>query len=648
MKLFRPRTVIPNTLGPKLCGLDWKYINHRFHPHLHPSTTLAELNKEVDEQIPPPVGSRLELSEEEEQDVDSALKNLVGDGAEAIAARWADDGQLKKKLKIIQAYVGHGSYHVIHDRPPDRWSSPVAPSPPQRQPVRPTASSYGKRRRNESDNSSDEETCDSDADTRHEMTAIAFFGTKEDKENRLPGLLRAVRDEDSCSATSDVRSPVAAERMMPSSPFGEVVFKGGLSTPQISPLVRRKPHASSSTPTVALVTSSHAQVSANRPSSKVVPLFSTAEYPGSKMATSFSSPSPRRTNLQPSSSPIPFSSPFLGPTGPVSLDRQLPPGPLKPPNSSSSKRTAADGTSLPRPPSVSLSPRQKRDSTGSLYKELHEKASSDPEAALEDLPTPQALKKRRIGDLDSTSLPERSASPDGTVRQELEENIDTDFLPLPRPFSPPASPGNPVAGQDEAWAQRHHHRRPCYLSEGEKDVLERHRISPQLTNRQKRFIIHYDVMEGLFRTTGKPEIWGETREQELAVFKRDWRKRLTLALARRRSAGEVIPETPPIEASQVAGTSLHPSGVRDAQISPMTGRSSRWDATRTSKSKKSLVLEPTLSSFETVYDGDEDRADWNRSRHLMEVYKEEIAAGKKPSIPLLSCTHSDSQDESEK
>lgn len=641
VKLFRPRTVIPNTLDPKLRGLDWKYINHRFHPHLHPSTTLAELNKEVDEQIPPPAGSRLELSEEEVQDVDSALKNLVGEGAEDIAARWADDGQLKKKLKVIQEFVGHGGDFVIRDHPNDLWASSkqVAPNPPPpRQPGRPTAPSFAKRRQHESENSSDEETCDSAADLRHEITAIAFFGSKKDKENLLPRLFQAARDEDSCSATSDILSPAAADRTIPSSPLGDVIFKGGLSTPQISPPVRRKLRASSSAPTVALVTSSHAQASANHSNHKVVPLIKTAQYLGSKRAVPFCSPSPHRTNPQPSSSPIPFSSPFLAPSGPFSPLRHLPSSPLK----HSTKEAM-----VPPPPPLSLNPRQKRNSPDSLTAGPSRCAPSAPEAIVEDLPTPLA-KRRRLGSSDSAVLREGSASPQSTVKQEQQTIPDGDFLPLPRPFSPPASPGKPVGGEDEAWVQRAHHRRPRYLAQGEEDVLERYRGVPKLTSKQKRFIIEYDIMEGLYRQSRKPTWWGEARERRLAYFKRDWRKRLALALARRRSGGEIIPETPPIGASQGDdGLSLHPSSVGDAQISPIMGMSSRRNAARTSKMKHGLVLEPTLPCFETVYDGNEDGADWNRSRHLMEMFRDEIAAGKKPSIPLLSCTHSQSQDESE-
>ena len=53
------------------------------------------------------------LTADAREDVDVALKNLVGDGAEDAAQRWADHGKLLEKLAIVRDYLGKGEHDVL-------------------------------------------------------------------------------------------------------------------------------------------------------------------------------------------------------------------------------------------------------------------------------------------------------------------------------------------------------------------------------------------------------------------------------------------------------------------------------------------------------------------------------------------------------
>lgn len=127
VKLFLPKRVVPNTLDPRLLGVDWMYIDRVFasclHPYIHEGHThygelrYREMNSET-------------LSAITLDDCDVALKNLVGNGSSDVAVKWADDGKLLKKLFFIKSHLGHeerqlidrllGSEHLV-----EQTSSPV-------------------------------------------------------------------------------------------------------------------------------------------------------------------------------------------------------------------------------------------------------------------------------------------------------------------------------------------------------------------------------------------------------------------------------------------------------------------------------------------------------------------------------------------
>ena len=74
------------------------------------------------------VTGRDQLTDDDQNDVDVALKNLVGDGASDAAQRWADHGKLLEKLATVRDYLGKGEHDVV-DRllgADDRSTRPIS------------------------------------------------------------------------------------------------------------------------------------------------------------------------------------------------------------------------------------------------------------------------------------------------------------------------------------------------------------------------------------------------------------------------------------------------------------------------------------------------------------------------------------------
>jgi DNA cross-link repair 1C protein len=68
---------------------------------LHPNMTYAEQPMDA-----PGHPYLHQVVEEVADDMDVALKNLVGDGAADLAKRWAENGKLRQRLEIVRTYLG--------------------------------------------------------------------------------------------------------------------------------------------------------------------------------------------------------------------------------------------------------------------------------------------------------------------------------------------------------------------------------------------------------------------------------------------------------------------------------------------------------------------------------------------------------------
>ena len=97
VSLFRPVRVVPNSLDPSLHCLDALCIPNLFADCL--STPPSHVLSSFDEAL---VEGDIELSDDH---CDSALQNLVGDGADRIAHAWALSGRNLDKLTIMEPYL---------------------------------------------------------------------------------------------------------------------------------------------------------------------------------------------------------------------------------------------------------------------------------------------------------------------------------------------------------------------------------------------------------------------------------------------------------------------------------------------------------------------------------------------------------------
>jgi DNA cross-link repair 1C protein len=107
VSLFRPKRIIPNTLVPDLMGPDWDAIPAMFAecislPVLPSSVAPAST-------FPYDLDAVRESGLSRNKNQYTALLNVMGDGAQADAQRWANDGNVRSRLNVIRAHVGGAS-----------------------------------------------------------------------------------------------------------------------------------------------------------------------------------------------------------------------------------------------------------------------------------------------------------------------------------------------------------------------------------------------------------------------------------------------------------------------------------------------------------------------------------------------------------
>lgn len=88
---------MPNSLDPSLCGFDALCIPNLFADCL--STPPSHVSSSFDEAL---LEGDIELSDDH---CDSAMQNLVGDGADRIAHAWAVSGRNLDKLTVMEPYL---------------------------------------------------------------------------------------------------------------------------------------------------------------------------------------------------------------------------------------------------------------------------------------------------------------------------------------------------------------------------------------------------------------------------------------------------------------------------------------------------------------------------------------------------------------
>lgn len=101
VNIFKPRRVVPNTLTPALGGLDWLCIEKMFKDCVysdteHPTPAQAQMSSRDD----------ILLKEKFSDDAgDAAMLNILGEGAQETAEKWAESGKLTKKLEVMRNYL---------------------------------------------------------------------------------------------------------------------------------------------------------------------------------------------------------------------------------------------------------------------------------------------------------------------------------------------------------------------------------------------------------------------------------------------------------------------------------------------------------------------------------------------------------------
>ena len=157
---------------------------------LHPSAQSSASNSQHRFEIT----GHDRLTSDAQDDVDVALKNLVGDGATNAAQRWADHGRLLEKLAIVRDYLGKGEHDVVDkllntDRSTRLVSAETHSDPPEDR----TPGDKGKGKRTNMARyyaqESEEDTEFGDSDDERGRTAHKLFASlagidEEDKENK--------------------------------------------------------------------------------------------------------------------------------------------------------------------------------------------------------------------------------------------------------------------------------------------------------------------------------------------------------------------------------------------------------------------------------------------------------------------------------
>src|SRR6266576_2758509 len=103
VNLFKARRVIPNTLDPRLRGLDWICLDRMFEEVLSP---LGGTNTNSIPPTPMDGGDLDLLLVQVDEEGDAAVKNVVG--SSDLAQKWAERAKLRNKLQIMVGYLDPG------------------------------------------------------------------------------------------------------------------------------------------------------------------------------------------------------------------------------------------------------------------------------------------------------------------------------------------------------------------------------------------------------------------------------------------------------------------------------------------------------------------------------------------------------------
>lgn len=115
VRLFRPKRVIPNSLQPELCGMDWACMPTMFSSCLSDGGAAARMREDL--RLAGVLDNAFMGIAEDAvlDDDDPATEYLVGNNAAAVVARWAsepgfffDGGRVEAKIRVMQGFLPGG------------------------------------------------------------------------------------------------------------------------------------------------------------------------------------------------------------------------------------------------------------------------------------------------------------------------------------------------------------------------------------------------------------------------------------------------------------------------------------------------------------------------------------------------------------
>lgn len=591
-------TIIPNTLDPRLCGLDWTYIDRVFSSCLHPSSHSASHSTSFRERMR--LLPSVTLAPEDQNDCDVALKNLVGDGASDVAQRWADHGKLLKRLSYIRSHLGEEENLIIDNLlgVEERSGSqphghlaielPSAPSLPQSKTKELNSRFYQR----DSDEDSDEDNDDERGRTAHTLFASMAGIGSDDKENTW-WLSSPASQTDLPGVEEALLQSKDKER---SEPVGNGAWRINRLTPVSSPL---RP--------IGVGIRGPIQ---STPKKNVPPLKPAAAKETHAPSKSYNGEGPQQT---------PVSRPEKGHTlaSPICLASSSPDPPIHRPLALQGARrvsghassTRAKGVVLSKPRALVFQTEPQRPSNHNSTEDHPTNTITTPkmeprrvDAGMQDRVQRSSVPRKPIPFVESSPISRKRPSSNdasGTLSKKvrLEHQLNAPE-PVGSRFSSSTTP-NSTRIQSQGPFTKSPSPIPWVLNENEFWVQERLNMSARVAT----VMSHDEVAPS----------YPKKRERQIAQLERKAQKR-------------------------AAGSPSSPKGV---------GPPFRHPAKNAGSSTARLGPQATVLSFETVHDETEDLVDWSRSRLLAEAIKKDLANGRKPVIPALQCAQSQSQSQSQ-
>lgn len=523
-----------------------------------------------------------QLTVDAQNDVDVALKNLVGDGAADAAQRWADHGKLLKKISVVRGYLGEEERDIVDkllgtDRSTRRVSGEPLFDPPER-----TFGDKGKGKETITARyyvrESEEDTDFGDSDDERGRTAHTLFASlagidTEDKENVW--WFSSPPSEQDVDISQDLLNAGNKGR---GEPVGDGSWRLNRLTPAVSSPIRAPPSKLGSKS--CNVTPRQSQLGVSVRKKAAAHNKASPAIPGTPNPSRFITRGTGGHSL-----PSPICLLYSSPVVPAKGRRQIPEQ-MKPSADPSHARPA-----LPKPPATTSNARNIKNARNILIRETalkicdHQSENSASSSA--PPPTSFVLNARPNTSAKRKHLTDEwlSLAPGGSKKRRVTSSINV-------------QPGIALHQINDAvvstWAI------------SSKEVIN---SNPE---------IQIPSGEGFIRT----------EHEKLALERLDISQQLANAYPHL-----VAPSYKEKRAKQLAKLTKKERGREAANVI------NRCETVKTTNQR--LVQSQTIFSFETV-DDDDGGMDWNRSRQLADDLREAIANGRRPVLPSLKCAQTPS------